>query len=186
MAHPSLKASPNMREARSSQRGYSLTEMLTVVAIIGIMSLIVVPNFVQYYRSIKLKTGMRRLANDLRAARQRAVTRNAMVMISYTPDVNPAVYTTYQSIDAGANWTQVGNTVQLDGPIYLKDSTTATLKLADAYLSDGKTDAVFKSDGTPVLPAGDTAGSILVKSKDKVAINTYTIDISATGKISAK
>ena len=186
MAHPSLKGGPNMRQVRSSQRGYSLTEMLTVVAIIGIMSLIVVPNFVQYYRSIKLKTGMRRLANDLRAARQRAVTRNAMVMISYKPDVNPAVYTTYQSTDLGANWTQVGNSVQLDGPIYLQDSATATLKLADDFLSDGKTDAVFKSDGTPRLPAGDTAGSILIKSKDKVAVNTYTIDISATGKISAR
>src|SRR5437763_7997603 len=112
MAHGLLKADPNMKP-RTSQSGYSLVEMLMVVAIIGIMSLIVVPNFVQYYRSIKLKTAMRRLANDLRNARQRAVTRNAMVMISYKPDINPATYSTWQSVDLGTTWTQVGNSVTL-------------------------------------------------------------------------
>ena len=185
MAHRLLKGRPNMN-ARSGQRGYSLAEMLTVVAIIGITSLIVVPNFVQYYRAIRLKTAMRRFASDLRAARQRAVSRNEMVMISYKPDVAPATYSTYESLDSGTTWTQLGSNVTLDKPISLSDSSDATLKLTDAYQGDGLSDAIFKSDGTAVLPATVTTGQITIKTAEKIAVPNYTITITSTGKISAQ
>jgi len=185
MAHPLLKADPNMK-TRNSQSGYSLAEMLTVVAIIGIMSLIVVPNFVQYYRSIRLKTAMRRLANDLRGARQRAVARNSMVMVSYKPSTAPGSYATYESLDSGANWSQLGNTVTLDKPISLVDAAAAGNQLTDAYQGDGLTDAVFKSDGTALLPANVTTGQIIVKTSDKVPIPSYTLSITSTGKIAAQ
>jgi len=185
MAPPLLKAGPNMK-TRNSQSGYSLAEMLTVVAIIGIMSLIIVPNFVQYYRSIRLKTAMRRIANDLRGARQRAVARNSMVMVSYKPSTAPASYTTFESLDSGTTWTQLGSTVTLDKPISFVDAATAANQLTDAYQSDGLTDAVFKSDGTALLPANVTTGQIIVKTSDKVAIGTYTISITSTGKIGAQ
>lgn len=185
MAHSLLKAGPNMN-ARKGQRGYSLTEMLAVVAIIGIMSLIVVPNFVQYYRSIRLKTAMRRMTNDLRAARQRAVARNSMVMVSYKADVAPAKYSMWESLDAGANWSQLGSTTQLDSPISISDSGVAATSMTDAYKGDGLSDAVFKADGTAALPANVTSGEIIVKTNDKVAVPSYTVVISATGKISTR
>jgi len=185
MAHPLLKADPNMK-TRNSQSGYSLAEMLTVVAIIGIMSLIVVPNFVQYYRSIRLKTAMRRLANDLRNARQRAVARNSMVMISYKPSTAPGTYAMWESLDTGTTWGQIGNTVTLDKPISLVDASVAANQLTDAYQGDGLTDAVFKSDGTALLPANVTTGQILVKTSDKITIPQYTVSITSTGKIGAQ
>ena len=185
MAQPLLNDGPNMK-TRTSQRGYSLTEMLAVVAIIGIMSLIVVPNFVQYYRAIRLKTAMRRMTNDLRAARQRAVARNSMVMVSYKPDVKPATYSVWESTDAGANWSQLGSTTQLDAPISVADSGVAATSMTDAYKGDELSDAVFKSDGTALLPANVTNGEIVVKTADQVAVPTYTIVISSTGKISTR
>lgn len=185
MAHPLLKRSPNMK-TRNSQSGYSLAEMLTVVAIIGIMSLIVVPNFVQYYRSIRLKTAMRRVTNDLRGARQRAVTRNSMVMVSYKSGVAPATYTTYESLDSGTTWTKLGNAVTLDKPISLNDATAVANQLTDAYQADGLTDAVFKQDGTSVFPPNVTTGQIVIKTTDKVAIPSYTVSITSTGKIAAQ
>jgi type IV fimbrial biogenesis protein FimT len=185
MAHPLLKGGPNMK-TRNSQSGYSLAEMLTVVAIIGIMSLIIVPNFVQYYRSIRLKTAMRRLANDLRGARQRAVARNSMVMVSYKPSTAPASYTIFESLDTGTTWSKFGNTVTLDKPISLVDAANAANQLTDAYQGDGLTDAVFKSDGTALLPVNVTTGQIIVKTSDKVNISSYTVSISSTGKIAAQ
>lgn len=185
MASPSLNGCPNMN-ARRGQRGYSLVEMLAVVAIIGIMSLIVVPNFVSYQRSIRLKTAMRRLTNDLRSARQRAVTRNSMVMVTYKPDSKPATYGMWESLDAGATWTQLGSNTKMDTPISFSDSTVVANQLTDAYKSDGWTDAVFRSDGTPVLPGGVTTGAIIVKTSDKIDISSYTVTITSTGKIAAR
>ena len=187
MAHSLLKADPNMN-ARNTERGYTLTEMLTVVAILGIMSLVVVPNFIQYNRSIKLKTAMRRLANDLRAARQRAVAQNEMVMVSYKPATKPATYSLWESKDSGTNWTQIPNSAaKMDTPISFSDASTAANQLTDAYQGDGLTDAVFKSDGTPLLPANVTTGQIIVKTSDNVSgVSSYTVSISSTGKISAQ
>ena len=51
------------RSSRSS-RGYSLAELLTVDAIIGIVSLVTVPNFIQYYRSAKMKTSINRFSTN--------------------------------------------------------------------------------------------------------------------------
>jgi len=185
MACPLLKDDPNMN-VRRSQRGYSLVEMLAVVAIIGIMSLIVVPNFASYYRSIKLKTALRRLTNDLRAARQRAVARNSLTMVSYSPGTQPATYSIWESTDSGTNWTQLGSTTRIEKPITINDTTVAASQLTDSYKSDGLTDAVFKSDGTALLPANVTTGQIIVKTGDKISISSYNILITPTGKISTQ
>ena len=183
MAHSLLKAGPNMN-VRKGQKGYSLVEMLAVVAIIGIMSLIVVPNFVQYYRSIRLKTAMRRMTNDLRAARQRAVARNSMVMISYKTDTNR--YQMWESVDQGATWGQLGTTTQLDTPISISDSGSASTSMTDAFKGDGWSDCVFRADGTALLPAGVTTGEVIVKTSDKVAVPSYRVSIASTGKIAAQ
>ena len=58
--------------------------------------------------------------------------------------------------------------------------------MTDAYKGDGLSDAVFKSDGTALLPANVTSGEIVVKTADQVAVPTYTIVISSTGKISTR
>src|SRR5436309_322557 len=65
---------PNMRSDRR-QQGYSLVEMLVVLAIIGLMSVITIPQFINYQQSMKLKSALRVLNNDLINARQLAITR---------------------------------------------------------------------------------------------------------------
>ena len=71
-----------MRRTTTAMRGYSLTEALVVIAIIGVISLVSIPNFMAMYRSMKIKGGVRQLTNDIRSARQLAVTRYRPVMIS--------------------------------------------------------------------------------------------------------
>src|SRR2546423_10800404 len=98
MAQPLLKGDPNML-TRKAQRGYSLPEMLVVMAIIGILSLIVVPNFMSFYRSTKLKSSMRQFTTDLRGARQRAVADNSITKLVFKTDVQGGGYTIYESKD---------------------------------------------------------------------------------------
>ena len=71
-----------------SSGGYSLIEMLVVVAIVGIMSMVSVPMFMNFVRSNKMKSTMRQFMSDLRVSRQRAITENHPTMISFKPGPN--------------------------------------------------------------------------------------------------
>ena len=52
-----------------NQRGYSLMEMLVVVAIIGVLMLVTIPNFINMRKSTIVKGGLRQFTNDLRASK---------------------------------------------------------------------------------------------------------------------
>lgn len=67
----------------TDQSGYSLPEMLIVVAIIGIISLVTVPAFINLQKSNKIKTSAREFNTTLRAARQRAVTTNMQTKVGF-------------------------------------------------------------------------------------------------------
>ena len=58
---------------RFSQQGYSLAEMLVVIAIIGTLSLISVPAFMNFKRAADFKASMRAFTTDIRNARAAAI-----------------------------------------------------------------------------------------------------------------
>jgi prepilin-type N-terminal cleavage/methylation domain-containing protein len=167
---------------RYAQRGYSLSEMLVVMAIIGILSLVAVPNFIAYQKSIRLKGSMRQFMNDLRAARALAVSRNSIVEISYTTGV-PSSYVIYRSSDNGATWSVVPggdkNGVRtLQSPVFFTGSN-----FTDLNGPNTNADIVFNHDGTATLPTGVTTGSITLQTKDKISKNTYVVTLTGTGKV---
>ncbi|HEX9407409.1 MAG TPA: prepilin-type N-terminal cleavage/methylation domain-containing protein, partial [Thermoanaerobaculia bacterium] len=63
-----------MNRTKRSQSGYSLAEMLTVVAIVGMLALVMVPNFITFFQSNKMKSSMRNFTTDLRSARALAIS----------------------------------------------------------------------------------------------------------------
>ena len=72
-----------MSRTLRSQGGYSLAEMLVVVAIIGMLALVMVPNFVTFYQSNKMKSSMRSFTTDVRAVRQLAISQGRQTMLTY-------------------------------------------------------------------------------------------------------
>src|SRR3954470_18670744 len=92
----------NMKIRKRSDAGFSIVEMLTVVAIIGVIALVVVPNFAQYMRSGKLKSSMRQLTFDIRSARQRAVSRNDFTRVRFTFSSTASSYIVEESTDGKA------------------------------------------------------------------------------------
>jgi len=75
-----------MRTRKSPhQAGYSLAELLTVVAIVGILALVTVPNFMTYMQSNKMKVALRNFTSDMRTMRQMSISQGLQTRITFTP-----------------------------------------------------------------------------------------------------
>lgn len=59
------------------QKGFTLLELIAVMAIVGILALIAVPSFATYRRHASLRAEAVQLRSIFRAARSRAIARNA-------------------------------------------------------------------------------------------------------------
>jgi type II secretion system protein H len=63
------------------QAGFSISEMLVVVAIIGLMALISMPQFMNFFKSMKVRTAANRLMSHARLCRQVAVSKRTPVLL---------------------------------------------------------------------------------------------------------
>lgn len=168
------------------QRGYSLIELLVVIAMIGILSLIAIPNFIGIYRGMRMKSSLRQFTNDMRGARQRAVTRSSLVRISFTN--KGRYYYIWESANNGTSWSLVGqNPRALQEGVYLQNGAGLNA-FADTF-DEGKLgdlpDIIFERAGTARAPAG--LGQVLVKSNyTDIGKNTYTVSVRTTGMVSTQ
>ncbi len=182
-----------MQHRRSA--GYSLSEILVVVAIIGILSLITVPAFMNFQRSGILKSGMRTVATDLRSARTNAIKRAEDIRVEFYPgastSLNAKQYRAYSSQN-GTTWTAItprraftsavddgaGETFKvLNGPVWI-DSATNFRTIG------GNINIVFHPNGTADITGGGTQGQVALATKsDELFTNQYTISVSASGQI---
>lgn len=154
------------------QRGFSLVEMLTVVAILGVLSLVSVPAFMNYQRSLAVKNSMRQFTSDLRAARQRAVANTSQVRVTVpatTPVEERHSYTVHESRDRGATFTQI-TARELDKITWFADSGNIT----------------FLPNGTVQFPAGVSSETMTIDSANKYGTKSYDVTVTISGKISAQ
>jgi prepilin-type N-terminal cleavage/methylation domain-containing protein len=153
------------------QRGYSLIELLTVVAIIGVMSLVSVPAFLNYQRSLEVKSSMRQFTADLRAARQRAVTNQANVTVDVpAAGATARTYTITETRNQGGIGAPPRNrTFTSDVPFF---SNTATF--------------TFLPNGSLNYPAGTASRAVTIDSQNKTGKKSYVITVFLSGRITTQ
>ncbi|MFZ2490379.1 MAG: prepilin-type N-terminal cleavage/methylation domain-containing protein [Thermoanaerobaculia bacterium] len=181
-----------------NQRGYSLSEMLVVVAIIGILSLVTVPNFISIYRGAKLKTSVQQFTTDLRATRQRAVTTIVPMKVSWQQGAGKREYRVYRGAptSTGITWTQVnpGRWTTTDIRLRLLDeiayfAAPAATPLTDQDdPADGWLDVIYLPNGQVSFPSGSTTteGKVVLKTDMSTGRATYTVTVNTSGRVSTE
>ena len=66
-------------------RGFSIIELLVVVAVIAVVSVIVTPNFMRWRNNAKMRDAVDNLMGDLEMAKINAVRENSFVAVLFNP-----------------------------------------------------------------------------------------------------
>lgn len=192
-----------MRNPRES--GYSLAEMLTVVAIIGTLALVTIPAFMTYMQSNKMKSALRQFTGDLRAARQRSISQGQQLVLTFSTGATARTYEIFQG-NAPMNstsWSRGTLPANLQAARNLEDvvyfptasSTTpqtftdevdcSSVPCSTTPATDNKLDVIFFPDGRVQLPAGLRVGAITLKTDMRIPTPQYAVTVSPTGRVLA-
>jgi prepilin-type N-terminal cleavage/methylation domain-containing protein len=145
---------------RPDARGFSMTELMVVVAVIGIIAVLGIPSFVTYWQSATLRAGAEELMTVLNDARQLAIASNTTVCVT-------ASTTTIQyHVGACGNAAYVGPGTDSSG----------NMRLASAVQITNDPQVAFT-----YLGGASTAGAYTVRNP--VNNTTQTVTVTASGRI---
>ncbi|HEX9161143.1 MAG TPA: prepilin-type N-terminal cleavage/methylation domain-containing protein [Thermoanaerobaculia bacterium] len=180
---------------KHSTRGYSLVEMLVVLAIIGVLSLISVPAFMSFRRAADFKTGLGNFTNDLRNARAAAISNSFDVRVEIqTGSIGLKRYRFFSSRDNGTTW----QPLQLRGTHGATPQQTGNQKefafsvWADQAIGlpdvggNGEWDVIYHPNGAmtvdPATAVNGNAIIVLATDWKNITYNRYTITLAPSGQ----
>lgn len=173
-----------MRRTTHAARGYSLAEALVVVAIIGVISLVSVPNFVSMYRSGKIKAGIRLLSTDLRSARQKAVTTYRPTMVSLGT-TTAEKYSWFVYDWNGTAWVQRKEGVlEPETAVDNRSVYFTAIGFTDVEPSgalDGRPDIIFETNGGIRNPPADP--TFKIRTDANIAKKEFVVTVSPSGSV---
>jgi Tfp pilus assembly protein FimT len=194
---------------RNGQSGFSLTELLTIIGMVALVSLITVPAIRQLMPQYQIRAAASEAASALRFARQKAISTRTPWKVSFDP--NNEMYSLsmlsapHADMSVAANWTNISrDTMKVAGTNdpWIRTAgvdvrTTAgsnSFKDVDCP-SDGVVDVIFLRNGevgdkakcgdpaTTVLTFTTAPTIVIAVDNDAVKFNRYTISISESGTV---
>lgn len=178
-------------------RGFSLVEMLMVVAIMGVLAAVAIPMSGNAIRYAKISGDARDLSNDLATTKMRAAAKFTQARLFV--DLSGRTYY-IQTCDTPStspcpSWTTDGGSVSLSstvsfgyGPVSSAPPNTQDTIGQAAQCVDGSGHAIansacvmFNSRGIPVDTTGSPIGAYAIYITDNSAV--YGVTIAATGFI---
>lgn len=127
------------------QKGFTLLEVLVVVAIVTVLGALAIPSFSEWQKNAQFKEGARLLASAFRQARNTAITRNLETRV--VVDVPERKF----HIEVGDRTNNSVNWEPLKGG-ETEFSRAVTLKTTTSCNGNSATSAQFNPDGTSNTP----------------------------------
>lgn len=159
---------------RSKAGGFTLIEVMVVVAIVGIIVAIALPPFVNWRNSLGYRQAARGMTAMLREARSLAVTRNRQHLVVFKP--NSSSYTLLRGNRAyntqAAGWTREE---------VRKIGASTVIRTGSGGTSRENLSVRFNPDGTATVTPGD--GAVTVNEGTAVQ---YQLSVTPSGLISTK
>ena len=154
------------------ERGFTLVETMIVLVIAGIVMAMGLPAFASYRSTLALKAARNQLNEDIRIARQLAVTRRAPVFIRFGTTSSTTDLVTYTiHVDANADGLMNNN------ERVMKRTMPKNTRIALASLTPSDT---LGFDISGILIPGQTGGTLIVaNSKSRYD----TLSVSSAGII---
>jgi len=147
-------------------RGFTLAEIMVVLAIVGVLATLVAPALWSYARTAALQAAARQLATSINLGRQVAISRNTTVCVEVASPTNIRLRT---GGCGGTVWTGPGT----DGSGAIKISDSSALRIS------ATANVVFTS-----LGAASPAGTYTLTNP--VNDGTRTVVVAATGRVSVR
>jgi len=148
-----------------SDRGFSLPELLTVLALMGLFIIFGGPAMSEGYRAYKVRAAADNLTTDIRALRYNAVTNHGSRTMTINNQTNATVPNTYSFVNSAGNTV----TITMDAGINIETGSATTLTMN----SNGST-------GSAGNATVSVSGMINDSRNDR-----YTITITPTGTVSS-
>ncbi len=141
------------------KRGFTLIEMMVVVAILGIMAAIAIPNFRQYIMQSRLNGAARQVMSDFMSARMTAVSQNRKVKIFFFSNHQ------YKICDDADN----------NGTVSDGEGTVQTRDVQNDYPG-----VTFTSTADPIFNLNGTANGTTITLTNPSG--TRTVSLATTGR----
>jgi general secretion pathway protein H len=162
----------NLRE-KSEVDGFTLIELIFVIALIGIMAALALPSFKDWYQNATYKEAARDIASTLRDARARAIGQNVQHRVEFA-----IAGKSYQMIRGNRafgsdNWTDV-----VQGPVDLAGKGIS-LKSGTDCNNDTDVIVTFNPNGT------STSNYVCIMTDQSPPVRKFRVGVgeSTTGRV---
>lgn len=157
-----------------NHKGFSILEMMIIVAIVGILSAIAIPNFQVWVANQRLRNSVAQLEGDLQVARITAINRNVPVTVLFNQGAGS--YTVF--VDDGTGGGTARNLAREAGEVLLFQRSLDS-GVTFSAISMLNSAVLFNGKGLRWRPIADPASATLRSSQGK----QYCVTITLVGDV---